>query len=330
MLQIYKFIVDKKTKGRSFMLFFCLMLATTVSLAQNGAKVTIKKNSISVIEALKEVEKQSGMSVGYNDSQLKNKPAITLNIEAASLENALAQILKGTGFTYQLKEKYIMIIPEQKKESNPTKKITGKVVDENNDPLIGVNIKVEGTAAGSITDIDGNFLIEASTGNTLTFTYIGYTSGSIKVTNQNNYRIQLTADTQQLSEVVVTALGIKREQKALSYNVQQIRADKMPEIKDANFINSLSGKAAGVVINASSSGVGGASKVVMRGTKSIEQSSNALYVIDGIPMYNFGGGGGTEFDSKGATEAIADINPDDIESISFLTGAAAKLPTALL
>ena len=97
----------------------------------------------------------------------------------------------------------------------------------------------------------------------------------------------------------------------------------MPEIKDANFINSLSGKAAGVVINASSSGVGGASKVVMRGTKSIEQSSNALYVIDGIPMYNFGGGGGTEFDSKGATEAIADINPDDIESISFLTGAAA-------
>ena len=322
MLQIYKFIVDKKTKGRSFMLFFCLMLATTVSLAQNGAKITIKKNSISVIEALKEVEKQSGMSVGYNDSQLKNKPAITLNIEAASLENALAQILKGTGFTYQLKEKYIMIIPEQKKESNPTKKITGKVVDENNDPLIGVNIKVEGTAAGSITDIDGNFLIEASTGNTLTFTYIGYTSGSIKVTNQNNYRIQLTADTQQLSEVVVTALGIKREQKALSYNVQQIGADKMPEIKDANFINSLSGKAAGVVINASSSGVGGASKVVMRGTKSIEQSSNALYVIDGIPMYNFGGGGGTEFDSKGATEAIADINPDDIESISFLTAAA--------
>ncbi|KAA4052536.1 TonB-dependent receptor plug domain-containing protein, partial [Bacteroides ovatus] len=109
----------------------------------------------------------------------------------------------------------------------------------------------------------------------------------------------------------------------MSYNVQQIGADKMPEIKDANFINSLSGKAAGVVINASSSGVGGASKVVMRGTKSIEQSSNALYVIDGIPMYNFGGGGGTEFDSKGATEAIADINPDDIESISFLTGAAA-------
>ena len=88
-------------------------------------------------------------------------------------------------------------------------------------------------------------------------------------------------------------------------------------------MNSLTGKVAGVTINASSSGVGGASKVVLRGNKSISQSSNALYVIDGIPMYNFGGGGGTEFDSKGATEAIADINPEDIESISVLTGAAA-------
>ncbi len=158
--------------------------------------------------------------------------------------------------------------------------------------MIGVNIKVEGTAAGSITDIDGNFLIEASTGNTLTFTYIGYTSGSIKVTNQNNYRIQLTADTQQLSEVVVTALGIKREQKALSYNVPANRCRQDAGNKRRQLYQQFERKGCGVVINASSSGVGGASKVVMRGTKSIEQSSNALYVIDGIPMYNFGGGGG--------------------------------------
>lgn len=123
--------------------------------------------------------------------------------------------------------------------------------------------------------------------------------------------------------MVVTALGIKREQKALSYNVQQVKSDQLTTIKDANFVNSLSGKVAGVIINSSSSGVGGASKVVMRGTKSIEKSNNALYVIDGIPMYNFGGGGSTEFGSKGETESIADLNPDDIESLSVLTGAAA-------
>lgn len=133
----------------------------------------------------------------------------------------------------------------------------------------------------------------------------------------------MASDTKQLNEVVVTALGIKREQKALSYNVQQVKSDQLTTIKDANFVNSLSGKVAGVIINSSSSGVGGASKVVMRGTKSIEKSNNALYVIDGIPMYNFGGGGSTEFGSKGETESIADLNPDDIESLSVLTGAAA-------
>lgn len=127
---------------------------------------------------------------------------------------------------------------------------------------------------------------------------MGYTPQTVKITDKNIYEIRLASDTKQLNEVVVTALGIKRRQKALSYNVQQVKSDQLTTIKDANFVNSLSGKVAGVIINSSSSGVGGASKVVMRGTKSIEKSNNALYVIDGIPMYNFGGGGSTEFGSK--------------------------------
>ena len=300
-----------------------MLLMQTPSFAQNSAKITIQKKNISIIEALKEVERQSDLSVGYNDSQLKDKPVLNLNLRAVTLENALSQILKGSGFTYLFKGKYIMIIPDNKPKEIPAKKVTGKVVDESNEPLIGVNIKVEGSSEGAITDIDGNFTITASPGSTLSFTYIGYASQNVKITDRNIYDVKLLSDTKQLSEVVVTALGIKREQKALSYNVQQVKSDELTQIKDANFVNSLNGKVAGVTINSSSSGVGGASKVVMRGTKSIEQSSNALYVIDGIPMFNFGGGGGTEFDSKGATEGIADINPEDIESISVLTGAAA-------
>ena len=323
MLQIYEFIVDQTAKGRSFLLFFCLLMMQTPSFAQNSAKITIQKKNISVIEALKEIEKQSDYSVGYNDSQLKNKPVLNLDLKAATLEYALSQILRGSGFTYQFKDKYIMIIPDKKLKETPTKKVSGIVIDENNEPLIGVNIKVEGSSEGAITDIDGNFNIMAPQGSTLSFTYVGYTPQSVKITDKNIYEIRLVSDTKQLSEVVVTALGIKREQKALSYNVQQVKADAISGIKDANFINSLNGKVAGVNINSSSSGVGGASKVVMRGTKSIEQSSNALYVIDGIPMFNFGGGGGTEFDSRGKSESIADLNPDDIESISVLTGAAA-------
>ena len=323
MLQIYEFIVDQTAKGRSFLLFFCLLMMQAPSFAQNSAKITIQKKNISIIEALKEVEKQSDYSVGYNDSQLRNKPVLNLDLKAVALENALAQILRGSGFTYQFKDKYIMIIPDNKPKGIPAKKVSGIVIDENNEPLIGVNIKVEGSSIGAITDIDGNFNIMAPQGSTLSFTYVGYTPQSVKITDKNIYEIRLVSDTKQLNEVVVTALGIKREQKALSYNVQQVKADAISGIKDANFINSLNGKVAGVNINSSSSGVGGASKVVMRGTKSIEQSSNALYVIDGIPMFNFGGGGGTEFDSRGKSESIADLNPDDIESISVLTGAAA-------
>lgn len=313
---------NEKPKARIFMLFLCLLMMQALAFAQENVVITIQKKNISVIEALKEVQKQSKLLIAYNDSQLKNKKNIDLDIRSNSLKNALNRILAGTGFTFQLKEGYVLVVDDLRQ--NPSqRKITGKVLDENNEPLIGANVAILGTTKGAITDINGRFSVEVPEGGTLKISYIGYIAQRVKITRQNNYMVQLQPDTEVLKEVVVTALGIRREQKALSYNVQQVKSDRLTRIKDANFINSLNGKVAGVNINAGSSGVGGASKVVMRGVKSIQQSSNALYVIDGIPMYNFGGGGGTEFDSRGATEAIADLNPDDIESVSVLTGAAA-------
>jgi tonB-linked outer membrane protein, susC/ragA family len=314
---------DKKAKGIRFVLFLFMVVIQATAFAQSGMKITIQKENITVIEALKEVEKQSKLSVGYNDSQLIDKPAINLNLKNIDLEKALSIILKGTGFTYGIKRNYINIIPQPKTGTVVVKQVTGRVVDEKNEPLIGVNIRVEGTDDGTVTDLEGKYVIKASIGSILSFTYIGYISSYVKIADKNVYNIQMSANVEALNEVVVTALGIKREQKALSYNVQQVKSDQLTNVKDANFINSLNGKVAGVNINSSSSGVGGASKVVMRGTKSIEQSSNALYVIDGIPMFNFGGGGSMENGSQGVTEGIADINPDDIESISVLTGAAA-------
>ncbi len=323
MLHSYTLKNDKKVKGIRFVLFLFMVVIQATAFAQSGMKITIQKENITVIEALKEVEKQSKLSVGYNDSQLIDKPAINLNLKNVDLEKALSIILKGTGFTYGIKRNYINIIPQPKTGAVVIKQVTGRVVDEKNEPLIGVNIRVEGTDDGTVTDLEGKYVIKASIGSILSFTYIGYISSYVKIADKNVYNIQMSANVEALNEVVVTALGIKREQKALSYNVQQVKSDQLTNVKDVNFINSLNGKVAGVNINSSSSGVGGASKVVMRGTKSIEQSSNALYVIDGIPMFNFGGGGSMENGSQGVTESIADINPDDIESISVLTGAAA-------
>ncbi|WP_295731309.1 TonB-dependent receptor [uncultured Muribaculum sp.] len=328
MQQIYKKSVKRGAFRRLGMLFLCFLLCSAAAFARSGAvSITIKSNDISVIDALREVGKQSGLSVGFNESRLGDRPHINLSLDNASLETSLSEILKGTGYTYRKEGEYVVIVPEdknaEKAAATGTRRIHGSVLDEEGEPLIGATVRVDGTSVGTITDAEGNFTIDAPARGVITVSYVGYASKKVKVGSADTYRISLAGDSQVLSDVVVTALGIKREQKALSYNVQQVSADDITTIKDANFVNSLNGKVAGVNINTSSSGIGGASRVVMRGAKSIEQSSNALYVIDGVPMYNFGGGGDTEFGSKGTTEAIADINPEDIESISVLTGAAA-------
>jgi TonB-linked SusC/RagA family outer membrane protein len=201
--------------------------------------------------------------------------------------------------------------------------ITGNVKDGLGNPLPGASIVIKGSKTGTLTDVNGNFKITANVGSVLIVSFIGYENQEITVGSQTNYQIILKDAGKDLESVVVTALGIKRSQKALSYNVQEVKGDELTRVKDPNLVNSLSGKVAGLNINSSSSGAGGASKVVMRGAKSIERSSNALYVIDGVPMYNQQGTGSTEFGSAGSTESVADINPEDIESISVLTGAAA-------
>lgn len=207
--------------------------------------------------------------------------------------------------------------------ANAQQTVSGVVVDSQGEPLIGATVAVKGTSTATATDIDGNYALKARKGDTLVFSYIGFASQEHKVGDNPTIDVTMTEDSQMLDEVVVTALGIKREQKSLSYNVQQLKGDVLSENKDANFVNGLAGKVAGVNINASSSGVGGISKVVMRGTKSIMQSSNALYVVDGMPMRGANSGGSTEFGSQGSSEPIADLNPEDIESMSVLTGAAA-------
>ena len=202
--------------------------------------------------------------------------------------------------------------------------VKGTVVDKQGEPLIGVSVKVVGTKEVTVTDIDGNFTIKARPGQELELSYMGYAPLKAKA-KVGQMDLTMQEDTQVLSDVVVTALGIKRSEKALSYNVQKMGGENLNEVKNANFMNSLSGKVAGVNINASSAGMGGATRVVMRGPKSISQSNQALYVIDGVPINNRNNG--SESSSIYATqpggEGISDINPEDIESISVLSGPAA-------
>ena len=326
MLQIYEKIAEKIAHKRVFLTFLSLILIQTFALAQNDSKITIQQKNITVIDALKTVEKQSKKSINYSDSELKGKVIAQLNLRNASLETALDTILKGTGFSFQIQGNYIIIAEKKPVVAQTLKNIKGKVTDESGEPLIGVNISVDGSSTGTITDFDGNFTIKAAEKSILKVSYIGYAAQIIPVSKKDFYPVVMKQDTEVLDEVVVTALGIKRAEKALSYNVQQVKGDALTTVKDANFVNSLNGKIAGVSINKSASGVGGATRVVMRGAKSIEGDNNALYVVDGIPLFNTNMGNtdsGIMGEGKAGTEGIADFNPEDIESLSVLSGPSA-------
>lgn len=305
-----------------FVFFLTIPSGNTLCAQTNDVRVTLDLQGVTLEKAINAMEKQTSflftIGEGVNLQQL-----VSLKVKDAPLTAALDQLISGTNLSYTIRDQFVVLTA---KPAPVAKTVKGTVTDQTGQPVPGVSVFVKDTQVGTTTGLDGNFSLTVPAkllGGRLVFSSIGYTDVEVSIGDRRTFDVALQEANIELEGTVVTALGIRREQKALSYNVQEVKADAITTVKDANFVNALSGKVAGVTINASSSGVGGASKVVLRGNKSISQSSNALYVIDGVPMYNFGGGGGTEFDSKGATESIADINPEDIESISVLTGAAA-------
>lgn len=197
------------------------------------------------------------------------------------------------------------------------------VVEDAIGPVTGATV-ITTSGAGTTTGIDGTFELKVGNGEEITISFMGYKSQKIAFTGQTFLKVKLEEENATLDAVVVTALGIKRSEKALSYSVQQIKAEELTTVKDANFMNSLVGKVAGVTINSGSGGPGATTRVVMRGDKSIEKGNNALYVIDGIPMYNHSiSGGSGAYGTPAGSESAADINPEDIESINMLTGPSA-------
>lgn len=314
-------------QSSKFLRALLVLFFMTVSVQWTFAQLNLNVSRTTLGTVIEQIKSQSKYQFFYDD-KLATMAVENVKVKNASIEDALNAILKGKNISFKVEDNIVYLseksaAPQEGNQQGKERTITGQVSDDMG-PLIGVNVLIKGTSIGCITDLDGNFTLTTTEANPVVqFSYVGYKTQEIAAKGQGAINVMLESDSQLVEEVVVTALGIKRATKALSYNVQEIKSDELTRVKDANLVNSLSGKVAGVTINASSSGVGGASKVVMRGTKGIDQSSNALYVIDGVPMFNLSGEGGQEFDSKGSSEAIADINPEDIESMSVLTGAAA-------
>ena len=306
-----------------FTLFFvvCASFYATRSYAQNTA-VTIRLSGVSMERVMNEIENQTNY-LFLSNKDVDINSVVSVDVEARPLSEALAQMVRGTDVVYRFDGKYILL---SKADRRPVT-VKGVVTDADGAPVIGASVIVKGTTVGASTNTDGSFSLQVpppAENAVLTVTYLGYEPVDVTVGSRTDFRITLRDSAVAVENVVVTALGIKRQEKALSYNVQQVKSEELTTVKDANFMNSLVGKVAGVQINSGASGPGASARVVMRGEKSIEKGNNVLYVIDGIPMYNhsFGGDGGT-YAKQAGSESAADINPEDIESINMLTGPSA-------
>lgn len=198
--------------------------------------------------------------------------------------------------------------------------VKGQIKDGKEGMLPGVSVSIKGTNQGTTSDDSGRFSIPAKASSTLIFSFIGYAKKEILVGNQTEINVSMVEETQNLTEVVVTALGIKRDKRALGYSVQEIKGDELATAKEVNVANSLAGKMAGVQVSRSANGAGGSSRVIIRGANSLVGNSQPLYVIDGIPMDNSNPnapnrGGGIDYG-----DGISNINPEDIETMSVLKG----------
>lgn len=261
-----------------YLLFFLLSMPAFIFASAQDIRVNIDFTKASLGSVLNEIGRQTSLSIVYNTGDVNPTQPVSIKASNENITTVMNRLLRGTGLSYSIMNKHLILSTTDKNHSIQQEKVTvtGNISDAKGEPLIGVSILVKGTSNGTITDMNGHFSLPVAKGDVIEISYIGYAPQAITVTDSKPLKIVMKEDAEVLDEVVVTALGIKRAQKALSYNVQQVGGDAINTVKDANFINSLQGKVAGVTINNSAGGVGSASRVVMRGTKSITKDNNAL------------------------------------------------------
>ena len=272
---------------RSYALALCMAFAIAAVPVQAQVKnITLKASNTPVSTVMQQIEEQSGYTFFYNTKDIPLDRNVTLSVANKDIRAALDELFRNTNVSYSIDNKSIILSARGGAQPQQASQITGRIVDKNGVPVIGATIMISGTTQGTTSGVDGTFALQSNVspaGMVLDVSFIGYKPQRISVNNRTSLSVTLEEDDQQIEAVVVTALGIKRQERAVSYNVQKI-SDEVFLTRDANMVNSLAGKIAGVTINASAAGVGGETKVVMRGSKSIAGSNNALYVLDGIPL----------------------------------------------
>ena len=298
----------------SVILILCCLFQVSASTYSQNTKLNIKLEDVSIKKLFADIKRQSEFTFVYNVDDIDKLGNISCDFTGSTVEEILNHYLKDSDMTYTVKDKVIIIVPNEKVERNSgnpveqvqkKKTITGKVTDEKGEPLPGVSIIIKGTTVGITTDIDGNYSLEIpDNAEVLVFSFVGMKTQEVLIGEKTSIEVIMEEDAIGVDEVVVTALGITREKKALGYAVQEVQGEIFERSKELDLNNSLNGRVSGVFISQGRSNVGSSnSRIVIRGESSISGNNSPLYIVDGFPA--------------------SFVNPNDIESMSVLKGPAA-------
>ncbi|WP_321518923.1 SusC/RagA family TonB-linked outer membrane protein [uncultured Bacteroides sp.] len=297
--------------------------------------VQLSLNNVTLKEVIDLLSKQTDVLFSYDKSlETKTVNNISVDVKNENITTILNQVLKGTGIKYEIKDHVVILYTSNSTKPTGTtksngaqqkaKKVSGVIKDKNGESIIGASIKVKGEKTGTVTGIDGDFLMQVPGNATLVVSYIGYVTQEVSVSGKNNINITLSEDVHSLNEVVVTAMGIKRQKRSIGYSTTEVGGDQLTASRDLNLGNALSGKISGVSVAGNSTGLGGSSRVIIRGNASLTGNNQPLYVIDGVPFDNTNQGNAGTWGGMDMGDGLSNINPDDIANVQVLKGAAAS------
>lgn len=292
-----------------------------------SAQLNIALTNTQLGTMIQQIQSQSQYQFFYDD-ELAEMPIGSVEASGSSVEEVLDKALAGKGISYRVDDNVIYLSKEStsatasvRSTQQDQQQITGRIIDATGEALIGVSIVEKGTTNGTITDWDGNYTLSVPTGAVLQFSYIGYQTVEMPVeAGKNVIDLTMKEDSEMLDEVVVTALGIKREKKMLGYAVQELKSDELNKTGDPSVTSALQGKVAGLSMNTSATGLGGSTKITIRGNSSLSDNNQPLWIVDGVPFSDNNSSDASFYSGVDRGGASLDINPDDIESISVLKG----------
>lgn len=302
----------------TLILFFNLLAILTV---YSQTRVTINLKSADFKKVISAIERQSIYHFVYSERKIPTLNKVDVDVDNEDVKSILDKILTNSGFAYTELANHLIVIAPIDEIVNVVK-VTGVVVDENGAPLAGATVRVRGSTMGSPTDAKGMFLLEVPSGSTLIVSFVGYVTKEIKLNNVATLTIPLTVSNV-LNEVVVTALGINKEQKRVGYSVTTISGEVLDKAKESNVAYSLEGRVAGLSINGINGGPGSSARILLRGVTSFGASA-PLFIINGVPMDNTQRGSANEWGGADFGDGISNINPDDVENMTVLKGQAAS------